>query len=73
MRKGKLYKITFLDHAVGIDRSIECVVVGWLLKQTKDYAVLSHWLVIDSDKDIVDNNVEHTTLLKSTFKEIIEL
>jgi hypothetical protein len=59
-----LYKILFLDHAVGIDEAIKCEVVGWVTKDSDVAVTLSHWMVRHEDEEVVRGNTEHTTLVK---------
>ena len=63
-----LYYIEFYDHAYGINEAITVKVVGWCIKDTKEYAVFSSWKVISNDKDIVDNNHEPFTIVKSCIR-----
>lgn len=63
---GCLYKIRFEDHAVGIKKVMTCEAVGWIIEDTPRYLILTSWQVIDeADEEIVKNNHEPTTILKS--------
>lgn len=65
MRKlGRLYKVQFHDHCVGIKGAMVCEAVGWLVSEDKDSITLSHWRTITKDKDVYDSNHEYTTILK---------
>lgn len=65
----KLYKITFEDHCVGLDDPIMCEIVGWLIKETETFMLLTSWVVLSSDDDLFFNNLEKVCILKSTIKK----
>ena len=71
--KKKFYCITFLDHAVGVHKPITCRVVGELYNSDKDSLYFVTWIPISSDKELVENNLEKITILKSTIIEVSEL
>lgn len=64
-RLEKMYHIKFWDHCIGIKEAMECEVVGWCIKNTDKYVVLTHWKVNNDDKDIVEDNHEPVTIVKS--------
>jgi len=61
---GKLYKVVFWDHSCGMKYLPKCQVVGWCIDDNKNRVLLSHWLIIDSDEELVDNNLEYTCIAK---------
>lgn len=63
-KKGELYKIRFYDHAIGIDRAVECEIVGWVVKSDKICVCFSHWLCDFDDSEVVENNLEFTVIVK---------
>ena len=65
-RVAKLYKVIFWDHSCGLKHLAKCQVVGWCIDDNRNRVLLSHWLVIDSDKELVNNNLEYTCIAKST-------
>lgn len=72
-KKGKLYKISFLDHCVGLDHSMKCQVVGWIVKQSSKSVTLSHWIIDHSCEEVKSENLEYTTILKSTILKSREI
>lgn len=71
--KNKYYLITFLDHAVGVFEPVKCQVCAQLYDTTKTSLYLVTWIPISSDKELVENNLEKITLLRSTIIEAREL
>ena len=68
---GKLYAVKFYDHALNSD-AIECICSGILIRQTKKTITLAYWLPVDKDIELVKNNWEIVSIIKSTitsFKE----
>ena len=63
---GKLYKITFLDHTLGYGKEVTCLVAGWVIENTKTSVTVTHWIIDTKDKEFKDNNLEKTTIVKST-------
>lgn len=72
-QKGKLYKIRFHDHCVGIKDTMQCEVVGWVLDDNDLRVVLTHWIVDTKDEDMKALNVEYTTLAKSCIIRVRKL
>jgi len=64
--KGSLYKITFLDHCVGIKEEMKCHAVGWVIHSTKLSVTISHWIIDSSCDETKMQNIEPTTIVKST-------
>ena len=62
---GKLYKIRFYDHCIGMSRKMECEVCGWIIKEDKEHIVLTYWRVNDSDATTVRENIEPVSIIKS--------
>jgi hypothetical protein len=66
-KKNHLYVIEFLDHAIGEavkEKPLKCQVSGWVINQNEDHVVLTSWLVISDDDELVKNNYEHVSILK---------
>jgi len=68
-----LYKITFLDHAIGDKGVVTCIVVGWVIEQDKEQVTLSYWIVETDDKELRDNNLEPVSIIKSTILKIRQI
>lgn len=68
---GKVLMVRFADHAMGIDRAIECVVVGFLRKYDRKTLVLRSWDT-PNDND-VDNRDSEYAIVRSTIMEMREL
>lgn len=62
---GKIYKVRFYDHSVGIDTKMICEVVGWCIKDKSDYAVFTSWQVLTKDEEVKKQNVEPISILKA--------
>jgi hypothetical protein len=62
---GIAYRVTFWDHSCGIDGPIKCEVYGKCIYQTDHYIVLSHWVCLSDDRQVVEDNYEYTTLVKA--------
>lgn len=62
---GKLYYIKFNDHSTGIKDMMTIEAVGWCIKDAPKYAVFTAWQVLHDDREIVDNNHEPFSLIKS--------
>lgn len=67
-KEGKLYYIRFEDHAFGIKKVMMIEAVGWCIKESDTFAVFSPWVVDDLDKEVVDDNHEPFTVVKSCIK-----
>lgn len=66
-KEGKAYKVKFKDHTIGLGRVVTCSVLGYCIKDSEESVTLSHWLIVEEDDlDLIKNNYEFTTLLKST-------
>ncbi len=65
---GRAYKIRFLDHTHGTKKLVIVETLGWCLEDHRDRVVFSAWRVDDKDKDLVDNNHEPFTVVKSCIK-----
>lgn len=61
----KLYKIRFYDHCIGSQEKMICEVVGWVIKNDKDYVVLTSWVVDTKDHQVKKDNVEPMSILKA--------
>ena len=62
----KILYLKFWDHIKDHDKPAESHFLGWLIKETKDYYVLSPWVVADLTEEEFKNNLENYTILKST-------
>ena len=65
---GRAYKIRFLDHTHGTNKLVMVETLGWCLEDNKDCVVFSAWKVDDKDPDIVSNNHEPFTVVRSCIK-----
>lgn len=65
----KILFVKFLDHAMHSKKPIECFVVGIILKDAKEYYTISHWVTDPKDKETFEENLELTTIIKSTILE----
>lgn len=68
-KKDKLYYIKFLDHSVGIKDAMVIEAVGWVVKDASNYVVFTSWKVLSDDTDVVDNNHEPFSIIKSCIKK----
>ena len=67
---GSLYEIVeFKDHSVGTKLPVTCKAVGYVIEDHKEYVLLSSWVVITTDIDLFNNNLEHTIVIKSCIKD----
>lgn len=69
LKKKKLYRIRFIDHAIG-DDTVICEVCGWYLKSTKTSHVFSWWLVDTDSEATFESNLEPFSLVKGAILEI---
>lgn len=71
----KLYYVKFKDHAFGINKVCVINAVGWVTEDDPDYVVLTPWLVESDDYDVVKNNQEPFTIIKSCIikKRVIDV
>ena len=67
---GKLYKVTFYDHSIGMQEKMICQIVGWCIKDEPDHAVFTSWVVVTKDEEIKKDNVEPVSILKAVIKSI---
>ena len=72
LKKGVLYKIRFIDHAIG-DDSVVCEVCGWFRHENKTTATFTWWLVDSKCKETVSANLEPFSLVKSAFVTCVEI
>lgn len=68
-KKDKLYYIKFLDHSVGLKDAMIIEAVGWCVKDDPKYVVFTSWKVLSDDQDVVDNNHEPFSIIKSCIKK----
>lgn len=57
--------VRFLDHTAGSENIVEVEIIGWFLKEEKNHVVFSSWRVDDKDEDMVSNNTEPVSIVKS--------
>ena len=67
------YEVSFWDHSVGIDKPMICKVSGYVMNDTQSFVMLTTWIVVSDDKEIVENNLEPVVILKSTIKSVRKL
>ena len=72
-RKGKDYKITFLDHCCSDNKPMLCSVLGTVIESHKEYVVLSHWVTHTDCEETYKHNLELTVILKAVIKESRQL
>lgn len=65
---GRAYKIRFWDHTQGIKKTVMVETLGWCLEDHKDFVVFSAWRVDDLDTELVSNNHEPFTVVRSCIK-----
>ena len=72
---GKLYKIHFWDHCVGLEKPIQFECVGWVLTQDDISVTTTHWMIDgeEEDMDLINGSYEYSCILKSTIisKELL--
>jgi hypothetical protein len=71
-KAGKMYAVKFQDHAINCS-AITCCASGTLVKQDKKTITLAFWLPISESKDLVENNWEIVTIIKSTIIKALEI
>lgn len=67
-RKGKWYKVLFWDHVMGMDRPVQCMICGQVLKHDKLSVTFTWWETLDPEYK--EDNHEMVTLLKSTLVSV---
>lgn len=65
-KRGNCYLVRFLDHTHGISEIVEVEIVAWCLEERDKHVVFSSWRVDDTDADMVSNNTEPVSIIKST-------
>ena len=66
MKINKWHHITFLDHMIGLHEPIKIETVIYVLETTDKYVYGTTWLPVHGDKDIVKDNYEKISIIKST-------
>lgn len=69
--KPQWYKFTFLDHVMNLDHALECIVCGYIVKETKNEVVISWWLC--DDPEYKDTNKELLSIVKSTIIKRVKI
>ena len=64
-KKNTCYLVRFLDHTAGVEDIVEVEIVGWFLKEKENHVVFSAWRVDDKDEDMISNNTEPVSIVKS--------
>lgn len=59
------YLVRFLDHTAGIKEIVEVEIIGWFLEEKEKHVVFTSWRVDDKDEDMVSNNHEPVSIVKS--------
>ena len=59
------YLVRFYDHTAGTEDIVEVEIVGWFLLEKENHVVFSSWRVDDKDEDMVSNNTEPVSIVKS--------
>lgn len=72
-QKDKLYKIRFYDHCIGVKDAMECEVAGWCIDDNDLRVVLTHWIIRNDDKNMVEDNHEPVTIVKSCIISVRKL
>ena len=62
-KKRQLYRIRFIDHALG-DNTVMCELCGWFLRQSKTSVTFTWWLVDTEDEATFLGNLEEVSLVK---------
>lgn len=65
-KEGELYWIRFYDHSIGSKDEMICEIVGWCIENRKNSAVFTHWVVDTKDDQVRKDNIEPTSIIKST-------
>lgn len=68
-KKGKPYEIIFLDHSAGLMSIVQCCAVGYVIKDEKDFVLLSSWIVKTEDEKIFKSNLETIAIIKKCIKQ----
>ena len=66
---GYLYEIEFKDHSAGCTGPMNCMAVGYVLEDHKDYVYLTSWMVKTDDLSVRNSNLESFVLLKSCIEK----
>jgi hypothetical protein len=67
---GKLYKVTFLDHSIGMHEKMICQIVGWCIRDEAEHAVFTSWVVVTKDEQVKKDNVEPVSILKAVVTSV---
>ena len=70
LKKGDHVEIFMDDHSVGLHDKVECKVTGYVYDVRKDSVLLTYWLVLHDDPELVHNNIEPFVILKSTISKL---
>lgn len=65
---GDCYRVLFLDHSVGMKDMMTIEVVGWCIADNKDNVVFTSWMVQSDDEEVVSENHEPFSIIKSCIK-----
>ena len=68
-----LYRIVFYDHFIGGSEEVVIQAVGYFYKETKNYLIFSHWVVLSKDGKVVEDNLEPFSLVKKAIVSIEKL
>lgn len=66
-KEGEWYRLKFLDHVMGMDKAVTCIIFAYVVKENKDCVAFSWWEC--TDPEYKDDNKELITLVKGTILE----
>lgn len=64
-KENECYLVRFMDHTAGTKEIVEVEVVAWFLEDRKNHIVLSPWRIDSEDSELVSNNHEPISIIKS--------
>lgn len=63
---GTCYVVRFLDHTAGSEDIVEVEIVGWCIGIKDRHVTFSAWRLDTDDSDMVSNNHEPFSIIKTT-------
>ena len=69
---GEHYRFLIWDHTKDDPEPVKAWVGGHFISEGKEHIHLSHWLLVEQTKDIVENNLESCALLKVCIIDFIK-
>jgi hypothetical protein len=64
-KENSCYLVRFLDHTHGSSEVVEVEIVAWCLAVKTNHVVFTAWRIDNEDKDMVSNNHEPISIVKS--------